>query len=259
MPVFAANLSMLFNEWDFLDRFDAAAEAGFSAVEFLFPYDHAPEAIAERLARNNLTLALFNLPPGNWDAGERGLAALPGREAEFDAGLARALPYVQATGVKRIHLMSGYADRTDPRCQLAFTRAVGLACERLGEGGVSVMLEPINHRDMPGYFNGDFAFAEAFIKDMALANLRLQFDIYHRQVLHGDVTTALRAMMPIIGHVQIASAPSRQEPDSEELNMPFLFAELDRLGYDGFVGAEYRPKGHTLDGLGWWAAERART
>jgi hydroxypyruvate isomerase len=259
MPAFAANLSMMFNEWAFLDRFDAAAEAGFTAVEFLFPYDHPPEAVAERLARNGLTLALFNLPAGDWDGGERGLAALPGREADFEAGLDLAVTYAQATGAKRVHLMAGFADRAAAAPRAAYRRSVRLACERLGAVGASVMLEPINGRDMPGYFLGDFALAEALIAELALPNLKLQFDLYHRQILHGDVTMALRRLLPIIGHIQVASVPSRHEPDGEELNYPFLFAELDRLGYAGFVGAEYRPRGKTLDGLGWWAAQRGRS
>jgi hydroxypyruvate isomerase len=251
--MFAANLTMMFTEWAFLDRFEAAAEAGFTAVEFLFPYDHPPEAIADRLAVNRLTLALFNLPPGDWARGERGLAALPDRFGELAAGLDLAMPYVAATGVGRVHLMSGHADRASPEANAAYRRAVAYAAQQLAEAGVDLVIEPINGRDMPGYFLGDFALAETVIAELALPNLKLQFDIYHRQIMHGDVTTALRRLMPLIGHVQIASVPSRAEPDGEELNYPFLFAELDRLGYAGFVGCEYRPRGNTLDGLGWLA------
>lgn len=257
MPRFAANLTMMFTERPFLDRFDAAADAGFRAVEFLFPYDHAPDEIAGRLQRNGLTQALFNLPPGNWAAGERGLAALPGRFDEVKAGVANALRYAGATGCRRLHLMAGLADPADPAAAARYRDAVLYAADALGERGIELMLEPINGRDMPGYFLNDFAAAERLIAAIGRPNVRLQFDIYHRQILHGDVTMALRRLMPMIGHVQIASVPSRQEPDGEELNWPFLFAELDRLGYGGFVGCEYRPRGRTEEGLGWFGPYRA--
>lgn len=252
MPRFAANLTMMFNEWAFLDRFDAAAEAGFTAVEFLFPYDHSPEDVASRLERNQLTMALFNLPPGNWDAGERGLAALPERVDEVRAGTERALEYVAATGVKQVHLMAGLADRAAPQAAASYRRAVAETAGRLGEAGVDLLIEPINGRDMPGYFLGDFAYAEALIVELGLPNLKLQFDIYHRQIVHGDVTIALEAMLPIIGHIQIASVPSRHEPSGEELNYRFLFETLEALGYDGFIGCEYRPRAGTIEGLGWF-------
>ena len=251
MPRFAANLSLMFNEWPFLDRFAAAAEAGFSAVEFLFPYDHAPAVIADRLRANGLELALFNLPPGDWAAGERGLAALPARFDELKAGIARAIVYAEATGARRLHLMAGIAERASAPARDAYRRAVLHAAEVLGARGIELLIEPINRRNMPGYFLDDFAFAEDLIRDLSLPNLRLQFDIYHRQILHGDVTMALRRLMPLIGHVQVASVPSRHEPNGEELNHPFLFDELDRLGYTGFVGCEYVPRAGTLAGLGW--------
>jgi hydroxypyruvate isomerase len=253
MPRFAANLSMMFTEWSFLDRFDAAAQAGFTAVEYLFPYEHPVEAIADRLARNGLTQALFNLPPGDWAAGERGLAALAARFDELRASVDTALHYAAATKVRRLHLMAGNADRLDPQALAAYRRSVAYAAERVGAAGLDLLLEPINSRNMPGYFLNDFAFAENLIRELALPNLKLQFDIYHRQILHGDVTMALRASLPIIGHVQIASIPSRHEPDGEELSYPFLFAELDRVGYDGYVGCEYIPRAGTLPGLGWFA------
>ena len=252
MPRFAANLTMMFNEWSFLDRFAAAAEAGFTAVEFLFPYEHQPAAIAERLESHGLTQALFNLPPGNRATGERGLAALPERFDELKAGVETALRYAEATGVKRLHLMSGIASRDDPSAVTAYRQAVIWTAERLLARRIDLVLEPINGRDMPGYFLNDFGFAEALIAELALPNLKLQFDIYHRQIMHGDVTMALTRLMPIIGHVQIASVPLRHEPMTGELNDQFVFDALDRLGYQGFVGCEYRPKGKTLDGLGWF-------
>ncbi|MCG5237134.1 2-oxo-tetronate isomerase [Xanthobacter oligotrophicus] len=253
MPRFAANLTMMFTEWSFLDRFAAAADAGFTAVEFLFPYEHAPDAVGERLARNGLTQALFNLPPGNWAAGERGIAAFPERFDEVKASVATGLTYAAATGVKRLHLMSGLADRADPKARAAYGEAVAYAAGALAENGLDLVLEPINGRNMPGYFLNDFAFTQALIAELGLPNLKLQFDIYHCQIIHGDVTMRLRQLMPITGHVQIASVPSRNEPDGEELNYPFLFAELDRLGYDGFVGCEYNPRAGTLEGLRWFA------
>ena len=252
MPRFAANLSMMFNEVPFLDRFEAAAKAGFTSVEFLFPYDHPAEEIGKRLKANGLTQALFNLPPGNWDAGEKGFAALPGRFADLQQSLRTTLPYAQATGVKRLHLMAGIADRGDPKAVAAFRKSVVWATDFVAPHYLDIVLEPINPRNVPGYFLNDFIFTRDLINELKIPNLKLQFDIYHCQIIHGDVTMRLREMMPIIGHIQIASIPSRNEPDGEELNYPFLFAELDRLGYGGFVGCEYNPCGKTTDGLGWF-------
>lgn len=252
MPRFAANLSLMFTEWAFPDRFKAAADAGFEAVEYLFPYAYEPEDIARWLSENGLTQALFNCPPGDWEAGERGFAALPGREAEFRASLDVALRYAEATGVPRLHLMSGIGPVT-PEAEAAFRAAVIHAADRFGEHGIDVLIEPINPRNIPGYFLNDFNRAAALIAELNRPNVKLQFDIYHRQIVHGDVTMALRAMMPVIGHIQVASVPGRHEPDGEELNYPFLFAELDRLGYSGFIGCEYNPRGATTDGLGWFA------
>jgi 2-dehydrotetronate isomerase len=252
MPRFAANLSLMFTEVPFLERFDAAAEAGFTAVEFLFPYDHPAETVGERLHRNGLTQALFNLPPGNWDAGEKGFAALPDRFADLQQSLRLALPYAQATGVKRLHLMAGIADRGDPRAVAAFRKSAITTAEFFAPHGLDVVIEPINPRNVPGYFLNDFTFARDLILELKIPNLKLQFDVYHCQIIHGDVTMRLREMMPLIGHVQIASIPSRHEPDLEELNYPFLFDELDRLGYGGFVGCEYNPRGKTTEGLGWF-------
>ena len=252
MPRFAANLSMMFNEVPFLERFEAAAKAGFTAVEFLFPYEHPPEAVGQRLRNNGLTQALFNLPPGDWNAGEKGFAALPDRFDDLQQSLRTALPYAQATDVKRLHLMAGIADRGDPKAVAAFRKSVVWTAEFFARHGLDVVIEPINPRNVPGYFLNDFAFARDLINELKIPNLKLQFDIYHCQIIHGDVTMRLREMMRITGHVQIASIPSRNEPDGEELNYPFLFDELDRLGYSGFVGCEYNPRGKTTDGLAWF-------
>jgi hydroxypyruvate isomerase len=258
MPRFAANLTWLFTEYDFLDRFGAAAECGFAAVEVLFPYDHPAEAIAERLARNKLTMALINVPPGNSAAGERGLAALPDRVGDFRDSLATAAHYAQATGAGRVHVLAGIAAANDKNAAATYRDNIAFAADFLAPLGVEVMIEPINGRDSPGYFLQDFETAIRLIGELARPNLKLQFDLYHRQILHGDVTMTLRRLMPLIGHIQIASVPGRNEPDGEELNYPFLFEEIDRLGYEGFIGCEYRPRGGTREGLGWFAPYRSR-
>jgi len=254
MPKFAANLTMMFTEHDFLDRFGAARQAGFDAVEYLFPYDHPPEAIAERLQAHGLTQALFNLPPGNWAAGDRGLAALPERAEEFRASIDTALRYAEATGVGRVHMMSGLAPRQEPAAQEAYREALRRLCDAAGAKGLDVVIEPINSRDIPGYFLNDFPFAAELIDALGLPNLKLQFDIYHRQILHGDVLMGLRELAPIIGHVQIAAVPDRHEPGSGELDDIRVLRALDALGYDGYVGCEYHPAGRTEEGLGWMRA-----
>jgi hydroxypyruvate isomerase len=257
MPKFAANLSLMFNEWDFLDRFDAAADAGFTAVEFLFPYDHAPDIVGERLHRNGLTQALFNLPPGDWAKGERGLAALPDRFDELKDGVVRALDYAEATGAKRLHLMAGLAPFSE-EAYAAYRRAVAWSADTVAGKGIDILLEPLNPRDTPGYFLDDYGLAERLIGELGAPNVKLQFDFYHRQIMHGDVTMAFRRLLPLTGHVQIASIPSRHEPDLEELNYSFLYEEMDRLGYAGYVGCEYRPRAGTREGLGWFAPFSAK-
>ncbi len=258
MPRFAANLTMMFTEVGFLDRFEAAARAGFDAVEYLFPYEFAAADIAERLRSFGLSQALFNLPPGDWAAGERGLAALPGRKDDYRASVATALEYAAATGVQRLHVMSGLANRSDAAAVEAYRQALHYACDKAGEAGLDIVIEPINSRDMPGYFLNDFHFATDLIADLDRKNLKLQFDIYHRQIIHGDVLSGLRTMMPLIGHVQIASVPLRHEPGTGELNDFTVLRELDRMGYEGFVGCEYRPAHGTVEGLDWLSAFPAR-
>eukprot|EP01037_Dinobryon_pediforme_P015225 gene15225-15371_t len=251
MPNFAANLTLMFNEWDFPDRFKAAADQGFRAVEFLFPYAYPPEQIGGWLQANGLKQALFNLPPGDWTAGERGLAALPERRAEFRGSVTQALDYASATQTPCLHLMSGLAERTDARAVQSYCDALIFACAAAATQGVNILIEPINARDMPGYFLNDFNFAAQLIRDLALPNLKLQFDIYHRQIIHGDVMRSLEAMMPMIGHIQIASVPERHEPLTGELDDARIFRHLDALGYQGFVGCEYRPAKGTVNGLDW--------
>jgi hydroxypyruvate isomerase len=251
MPRLAANLSMMFNEWPFLERFAKAKAAGFTAVEYLFPYEHPVEAIGAALQTNTLVQALFNLPPGDWAAGDRGLAALPARKDEFRAGVKTALQYAAATGVKRLHVMSGHGTRDDASARAAYIDALRFACEQAGPAGIDILVEPINGRDMPGYFMNDFNFAADLIAELDLPNLKLQFDIYHRQIIHGDVLTGLKQLFPLIAHIQIASVPARNEPGTGELDDFRVLKELDALGYTGFVGCEYRPAAGTLAGLTW--------
>jgi hydroxypyruvate isomerase len=258
MPRFAANLSMMFTEWDFLDRFDAAADHGFRSVEFLFPYAYPPDAIARRLEGAGLTPALFNLPPGDWEAGERGLAAIPGRGPAFKAALQTALPYAEATGVRRLHLMSGHGDRADPNARAAYVDAIRHACAVAAPLGIDILIEPINSRDMPGYFMNDFGYAAELIRTLGLPNLKLQYDVYHRQILHGDVMRSLETLLPLIGHVQTSSVPGRHEPGTGELDDARIFRHLDDIGYQGYVGCEYRPAGRTVDGLSWMNAAATR-
>lgn len=245
---FAANLSFLFGDAAFLDRFERAARAGFTGVEYLFPYDHDPAELVARLRDNRLEQVLFNAPPGDWTAGERGLAALPGREAEFAASLDMALRYAEAMDTRRVHIMAGIGG--EPQ---VYRGNLEVAARRFEGSGVTALIEPINRRDMPGYFLADFAQAVAVIDAVASDSLRLQFDIYHRQILHGDVTSGLSQTMPIIGHVQIAGVPSRHEPDTGELALDQVLGTLRSLGYDGWIGCEYRPRGLTEDGLAWKA------
>ncbi|GAA4016455.1 2-oxo-tetronate isomerase [Actimicrobium antarcticum] len=255
MPKFAANLTMMFNEVAFPQRFAAAAAAGFKAVEFLFPYDHTPQEVASWLSENSLENVLFNLPPGNWAAGERGIAALPGREEEFRAGVARGIEYARALGTKRIHMMAGLVPAG---ADLAAHRAVYLAnlrhaAQEVGMHGLMLLIEPINGRDMPGYFLTSQAQAHALREESGAANVKVQMDFYHAQIVEGDLATTFKKHIDDIGHVQIASVPSRNEPDDGEVNYPYLFRLLDELGYDGWIGCEYRPRGRTEDGLGWLA------
>ncbi|WDQ98606.1 TIM barrel protein [Devosia sp. J2-20] len=251
MVKLAANLSMMFNELEFLDRFAAAAAAGFSAVEFLFPYAHEPDQIAEQLERNSLQLALFNLPPGDWEAGDRGMAALPARRNDFEQSVSAALRYASVLRPHRLHMMSGLADRTDPQAVATYRENTTHACQRAAEHGLTMVIEPINARDMPGYFLSDFGFAADLVTELGLPNLELQYDIYHRQILHGDIIRSIDALIGMIGHVQISAVPDRHEPGSGELDDGRILRHLDASGYDGFVGLEYRPAGDTLAGLAW--------
>jgi hydroxypyruvate isomerase len=260
MPRFAANLSMLYNEYDFLDRFAAAAKDGFTAVEYLFPYDFAPTDIAQRLQDNGLQQVLFNAPPGDWNAGERGVACLPGREAEFREGFKRALDYAKVLDCPRIHVMAGLVP---VKADLAALRATYLsnlswATSAAASAGRDVLIEPINTRDIPGFYLNRQDVAHAIVQEVGASNLKVQMDLYHCQIVEGDLAMKLRRYLPTgnVGHVQIAGVPQRHEPDLGEIHHDYLFALLDELGYQGWIGCEYRPAskeaGGTSAGLGWF-------
>ncbi|HEV2674496.1 MAG TPA: 2-oxo-tetronate isomerase [Aliidongia sp.] len=253
MPRFAANLSMMFVEYDFLDRFAAAADAGFKAVEYLFPYEYPAEELARRMERAGLEQALFNLPPGDWAKAERGLAALPGREADFARAVDQAIAYAQVLRCPKLHAMAGILPVTADRAAARRTYVANLrhAADRAAAAGVTILIEPINTRDIPGYFLNRPSEGREIIEEVGATNLALQFDVYHCQIMVGDLATQIRAHADVTGHIQIAGVPERHEPDVGEINYPYLFDVIDQTGYDGWIGCEYRPKGETADGLGW--------
>ena len=264
MPRFAANLSMLYPEHDFLDRFAAAARDNFQAVEYLFPYAHEPAVLAQRLADHGLQQVLFNAPPGDWDAGERGIACLPGREDEFRRGLERALHYAQALACPRVHVMAGLAPLGADRGQLqaCYEANLAWAAQQAASAGCDVLIEPINPRDIPGFFLNRQDEAHRVVLAIGASNLKVQMDLYHCQVVEGDVAMKIRQYLPTgrIGHFQIAGVPQRHEPNIGELHHPYLFQVIDEVaaqcGWQGWVGCEYRPQrgaqaGGTTAGLGW--------
>ena len=259
MPLFAANLSMLYQEHAFLDRFEAAAKDGFTAVEYLFPYAFAKEDIAARLKAHGLKQVLFNAPPGDWDGGERGLASLPGREEEFRQGFATALEYAVTLDCPRSHVMAGLLPAgTDPAAHYpTYISNLRWAAQQAGKIGRDVLIEPINNRDMPGFFLSLQAQAHQVLADVGEPHLKVQMDLYHCQIMEGDLAMKIRQYLPTggVGHIQIAGVPQRHEPDLGEVNFSYLYALLDELGYQGAVGCEYRPAnkapGGTTAGLGW--------
>ena len=253
MPRFAANLSMMFNEVGFLDRFDRAARAGFKGVEFLFPYEQPAAEIRRRLDANELTQVLFNMPPGDWARGDRGLAALPGRQAEFRDSLRHALEYADALGCRLVHCMAGIVPSEVSQVTAGAVYAANLAwaSEEARKAGVRIAIEPINQRDMPGYFLKTQAQGAAFVEALGHDRVGLQFDVYHVQVAEGDITKRMEQFMPVIAHMQIADVPARNEPGTGEIGWDYVFRRMDQLGYAGWVGCEYRPAGETDAGLGW--------
>ena len=253
MPDFAANLSFLFQDIAFLDRFEAARAAGFAAVEYLFPYDVPAAELGGRLRRCGLRQALFNLPPGDWAAGERGIAVLPGREPEFAEGVERAIGYAQALGCRQVHAMAGIppAGASREAAEGVYASNLRAAATKLKSHGIRLLIEPINSRDMPGYFLDTVEQARRVIDRVGSDNLFLQMDLYHCQIMSGDLAERIKANMPVIRHFQIAGVPGRHEPDVGEINYPYLFDLIDGLGYEGWIGCEYRPRAGTVEGLGW--------
>lgn len=258
MPSFAANLSMMYTEHDFLDRFAAASADGFEAVEYLFPYAYEATELRRRLDDHGLRQVLFNAPPGAWDSGERGIASLPGREAEVRSGIDRALEYTAALGCGQLHVMAGLVPKDATPGQLARHSATYLAnlawaAEQAAAVDVDLLIEPINGRDMPGYFLHRQAAAHAVVQEVGAANLKVQLDLYHCQIVEGDLTATLRRDLPTgrVGHLQIAGVPDRHEPDRGELDIRYLFDVIDELGFDGWIGCEYNPRAGTSEGLGW--------
>ena len=250
---FCANLSMMFNEKPFMDRFEAAARAGFKGVEFLFPYDYPAQEIRSRLDANGLEQVLFNAPPGNWDAGERGTASLPGRDAEFRDGVKRALEYADVLGNTLLHVMAGIPGGEVAPVTAAARYAANLAwaAEQAHAAGVKLVIEPINHRDMPGFHLNTMAQGAAVIEAIGRDRIGLQFDLYHCQITEGDVTKRMAALMPVILHMQVADVPGRNEPGTGEIGWEFIFDRVRALGYGGWIGCEYRPAGETVAGLAW--------
>ena len=260
MPRFAANLSMLWNELPFLDRFAAASKAGFKAVEFLFPYDHPAEEVASRLKEHHLELVLHNLPPGDWAAGERGIACIPGREDEFRAGVVKAASYAPVIGVQRWHCMAGLlpAGVSEAQARATWVGNVRHAAAEAKKLGIPLLIEPINRFDMPGYFVNRPRQAIELMDEVGSDNVYLQYDIYHAQRMEGELANTIRELLPRIHHMQLADTPGRNEPGTGEIDHRFLFKHIDALGYTGWIGCEYKPKdatpGGTDRGLGWIAA-----
>jgi hydroxypyruvate isomerase len=253
MPRFAANLTMLFTELPFLDRFDAAARAGFQAVEFLFPYAYEAKDIKARLDANGLQLVLHNLPAGDWDAGERGIACHPDRVEEFRAGVERAIAYAQTLGVKQLNCLVGKAPAGVPDSVLRETLVANLrhAAARLKTAGLRLLVEPINTYDIPGFYLSRTQQALDLLDEVGADNAFVQYDIYHAQRTEGELAATLQTHLARIGHVQLADNPGRNEPGTGEINYAFLFRHLDRIGYSGWVGCEYKPASTTEAGLGW--------
>jgi hydroxypyruvate isomerase len=256
MPRFSANLSYLFTEVPFLERFGEAAFAGFRAVEFAFPYEFQAKEIAAHVREHKLDVVLFNSPPGNWSDGDRGVASIPGREHEFAAGIATAMRYAETLRCPRLHVMAGllpenadFAERE--RRVRTFVRNMRFACTEASALGVTLMIEPLNPRDVPHYLLSTQAEAHALRAEIGAPNLKVQMDLYHAQIVEGDLSEKIRRWLPHIGHIQIAGVPGRHEPDGGEINYEYLFKLIDDLKYDGWIGCEYKPARGTTAGLTW--------
>jgi len=253
MPKFAANLSMLFTEVDFLDRFAAAAKAGFKGVEYLFPYAYPKETLVQRLKDNGLVQVLHNLPAGNWEAGERGIACHPDRVEEFRQGVAQAIDYATALDCPQLNCLAG---KVPAGVDLATARQTFVdnlrhAAAELKKAGIRLVIEPINTFDIPGFFLSRTDQALAIIDEVGSDNLRVQYDIYHAQRMEGELANTIRTHLDAIGHIQLADNPGRNEPGTGEINYQWLFRHIDKTGYEGWIGCEYKPAARTEDGLGW--------
>ncbi len=248
MPKFAANLTMLFTEMPFLERFAAASSAGFRAVEFLFPYDHPAQQVADTAKAAGLQVVLHNLPAGNWGGGERGIACLPDRVEEFRAGVARAIEYATALGVPQVNCLAGLAPADTAAAHRTLVENLRFAADALHKAGIVLLLEPVNTRDVPGFFVPRTAQGLAILDEVGHPNIKLQYDIYHAQVMEGDLLPTIERNLARIGHMQVADNPGRNEPGTGEINYPYVFRRLDELGYAGWIGCEYKP---SAAGLGW--------
>jgi hydroxypyruvate isomerase len=253
MPKFNANLTMLFNEVDFPDRFKAAKDAGFKGVEYLFPYPYPKEDLAERLEVNGLTQVLHNLPAGDWAKGERGIACLPDRVGEFQDGVGKAIEYATALQCTQINCLAGIAPTgVDPATlRETFVDNLQFAAGKLKLAGIQLLIESCNTRDIPGFFLSHSKQALEIINDVGSDNLFLQYDIYHMQIMEGNLAPTIERNLGSIRHLQLADNPGRHEPGTGEINYPFLFQFIDKLGYSGWIGCEYKPAKSTLEGLGW--------
>jgi len=253
MPKFAANLTMLFTELPFLERFKAAADAGFAAVEFLFPYEYRKSDLIAALKDNGLTLVLHNLPAGNWAGGERGIACHPDRAADFRAGVDRAIEYATALDCPQVNCLAGILPEGTAReaAEAVLTANLRYAADRLEAAKIGLLLEPVNSRDIPGFFVDRPSYGLKIISATGSKNLKLQYDIYHAQVMEGDLANTIERNLARIGHIQLADNPGRHEPGTGEINYPYLFRRIDGLGYTGWIGCEYKPMGETAEGLSW--------
>jgi hydroxypyruvate isomerase len=255
---FSANLTMLFNEVDFLARFEKAARAGFKWIEYLLPYEWGKDQLLDKLGENSLIQVLFNLPVGDWSAGERGIACIPGRETEFQEGVGKAIDYAKALGCFQINCLVGFTPRNVPVEKVRATLIGNLrfAAKALDNEDIRLLIEPLNDRDMPGFYLVHTADALQIIKEVGHRNLWLQYDVYHMQVMEGNLIKTIQANIDKIAHIQIADNPGRNEPGTGEINYPNLFKAIDAAGYKGWIGCEYKPAGRTEDGLQWLSLYR---
>jgi len=260
LPKFCANLTMLYNEHDFMDRFAAAAGSGFKGVEYLFPYDYEKERLAEQLHTHQLNQVLHNLPAGSWADGERGIACLPDRVGEFQDGVGQAIAYATVLGCQQVNCLAGIKPNgiDSGRAASVLVDNLRFAATKLEDVGIKLLLEPVNDRDIPGFFVTNSAQAMALMDDVGSDNLYLQYDFYHMQIMEGDLASTFERLKARIAHVQLADTPGRHEPGTGEINYPFLFDWLDRQGYAGWIGCEYKPSAGTEQGLGWYQSYRSK-